>query len=122
MIDMIDIGYEKAIAYRLEGKLSQEEVSRLFSLFKEKIDQGEDLILYQEVVSIGGVEFDVIVEKLKFFLDFGLSHFSRIAVVTHKKWIHKIVDLEGKLFKGIDMKGFSIDQKDKAIQFLKNDK
>jgi hypothetical protein len=91
-------------------------------LFKEKIDQGEDLILYQEVVSIGGVEFDVIVEKLKFFLDFGLSHFSKIAVVAHKKWIHRIVDLEGKLFKGIDMKGFSIDQKDKAIQFLKNDK
>ena len=121
MIEIIDIGYEKAIAYRLEGKLSQKETSRIFSLFREKIDQGEELIIYQEVVNIGGFELDVIVEKLKFLLDFGLSHFSRIAVVTHTNWMHKIVDLEGKLFKGIDMKGFSIDQKDKAIEFLKNE-
>jgi hypothetical protein len=122
MIEIIDIGYENAIAYRLEGKLNQKEVFQLFSLFRKKIDQGEELIIYQEVVSIGGVEFDVIVEKLKFLLDFGLSHFSRIAVVTHKNWMHKIVDLEGKLFRGIDMKGFSIDQKNKAIEFLKNEK
>ena len=49
----------------------------------------------------------------------GMSHFSRIAVVTHKKWIHKLVDLEGRFFKNIDMKGFSIEDKDKAILFLK---
>jgi len=29
-------------------------------------------------------------------------------------------DLEGKLFKKFDMKGFSIDDKDKALEFLKN--
>ncbi len=120
MIELIDIGYEKAIAYRLEGKLTQKEASSIFSMFREKIDKGEELILYQEIVSIGGFEFDVIIEKLKFLHDFGLSHFRKIAVVTHKKWLHKIVDLEGKLFKGIDLKGFSIDQKDKAIEFLKN--
>ncbi len=120
MIELIDIGYEKAIAYRLEGKLTQKEASSIFSMFREKIDKGEELILYQEIVSIGGFEFDVIIEKLKFLHDFGLSHFRKVAVVTHKKWLHKIVDLEGKLFKGIDLKGFSIDQKDKAIEFLKN--
>ena len=120
MLEMIDIGFEKAIAYRIEGKITEEEMSSVLSLFKEKIDKGEKLIVYQEVESLGGVEFDAMVEKLKFFIDVGISHFSKIAVVTHKKWIHKLVDLEGKLFKSIDMKGFSIEDKNKAIEFLKD--
>jgi hypothetical protein len=120
MLEMIDIGFEKAVAYRVEGKITEEEMTSVISIFKEKIDKDEKIIVYQEVVSFGGVEFDAIVEKFKFFIDVGISHFSKIAVVTHKKWIHKLVDLEGKLFKNIDMKGFPIEEKDKAIEFLKN--
>jgi hypothetical protein len=120
MLEMIDVGFDKAVAYRLEGKITEEETTSVFSLFKEKIKAGEKLIVYQEIVSIGGVEFDAMVEKFKFLFDFGISHFSKIAVVTDKKWIHKLVDIEDKIFKNIDMKGFSIEEKDKAIDFLKS--
>ena len=119
MIEMIDICVENAVAYRLEGKITEEEMTSLLTLFKEKIARGEKLIVYQEVVSIGGAEFDAMIEKFKFIRDFGFSHFDRIAVVTHKKWLHKIVDLEDKIFRNIDMKGFSVDKKKLAIEFLK---
>lgn len=89
-------------------------------LFKTGI-AGEKLIVYQEIVSIGGVEFDALIEKFKFFREVGFSHFDRIAVVAHTKWLHKLVDLEDKIFKSIDMKGFSVDEKDQAIEFLKNE-
>ena len=120
MLEMIDIGFEKAVAYRLGGKITEEEMASVFSIFKEKIEKGEELIIYQEIVSIGGVEFDAMVEKFKFLIDFGISHFSKVAVVTHKKWIQKLVDIEDKIFKNVDMKGFSTEEKDKAIEFLKS--
>ena len=120
MLEMIDIGFEKAVAYRVEGKITEEEMTSVFSIFKEKIGKDEKLIVYQEVVTLGGVEFDAIVEKIKFLINFGISHFSKIAIVTHKKWIHRLVDLEGKLFKNIDIKGFPIEEKDKAVEFLRN--
>jgi hypothetical protein len=120
MIEMIDIGVENTIAYRFGGKVTEEEMTSILTIFKEKIDKGEKLLVYQEVVSIGGVEFDAMVEKLKFFREVGLSHFDKIAVVTQKKWLHKLVDLEDKLLKSIKMKGFSVDEKDQAIEFLKN--
>nr|BAJ06868.1 putative uncharacterized protein [uncultured bacterium] len=120
MLEMIDIGIEKAIAYRVEGKITEEEMTSVISIFRNKIDSDEKLIVYQEVVSFNGVEFDAMIEKFKFFIDVGISHFSKIAVVTHKKWIHKLVDLGGRLFKSIDMKGFPIEEKDKAIKFLKS--
>jgi len=119
MLEFIDIGFDKAIAYRIGGKITEEDMTSAMSLFKEKIDNGEKLILYQEIVSIGGVEFDAMVEKLKFLSEVGFSHFSKVAIVTDKKWLNKIVDIEDKLFKNIDIKGFPIGEKDKAIEFLK---
>lgn len=121
MLEMIDIGVENTIAYRLGGKITEEEMTAILTIFKEKIDKGERLNVYQEVVSIGGVELDAMIEKFKFFREVGFSHFDRIAVVAHTKWLHKLVDLEDKIFKSIDMKGFSNDEKDQAIEFLKNE-
>ena len=120
MLEMIDIAVENAVAYRLEGKITEEDMTSILTLFKEKIEKGEKLIVYQEVVSIGGAEFEAMIDKFKFFRDFGFSHFDRIAVVAHTKWLHKLVDLEGKIFRNIDMRGFSVDQKDQAVEFLKN--
>jgi hypothetical protein len=39
--------------------------------------------------------------------------------VNQKKWLSNIIDLEDKLFKNIKMKGFLIEEKEKAITFLK---
>ena len=121
MLEMIDTGDKKIIAYRLGGKIKEEEMTSVLSIFREKIDKGEKLLVYQEVESIGGAEFDAMVEKFKFFKDMGFnfSHFSKIAVVTHSKWLHKLVDLEDKIFRNVDMKGFPVEDKDKAIEFLK---
>ncbi|WDP88816.1 MAG: STAS/SEC14 domain-containing protein [Desulfobacter sp.] len=120
MIEMIDIGMADAIAYRIDGKVTEDEMKTILAAFKEKAQKNEKLIVYQEVVSIGGAEVDALIEKFKFFLEFGLSHFSRIAVVTHKKWIHKLVDIEGKFLKDIEMRGFPEEEKEQAIAFLRN--
>ena len=120
MLEMMDIGIEKAVAYRLGGKITEDEMTLVLSALKVKIEQHGEVFIYQEVESIGGAEFDAIIEKFKFFADVGISKLSRIAVITHKKWMHKIIDLEGKLFKKITIKAFAIGDKDAAIAFLKS--
>lgn len=119
MIEMLDIGLNNVVAYRLEGKITEAEMKSVMALLREKIQQGEKINIYQEIVTLGGVEMDAMVEKFKFFLDVGISHFDKIAVVSSKKWIQKLIQIEDKLFKGINMKGFSTDEKDKALAFLK---
>ena len=122
MLEMLNVGDDKIIAYRLGGKITEEEMTSVLDIFREKIEKGEKLLVYQEVESIGGAEFDAMVEKFIFFKEYGFnfSHFSKIAVITHSKWLHKIVDLEDKVFKKVEMKGFPIEEKDNAIEFLKN--
>ena len=36
MLEMIDIGFEKAVAYRLGGKITKKEMAFVFSIFKKK--------------------------------------------------------------------------------------
>ncbi|WP_020587716.1 STAS/SEC14 domain-containing protein [Desulfobacter curvatus] len=45
MIEMIDIGISDAIAYRIEGKITEEEMKAVLAAFKEKIRKNEKLIV-----------------------------------------------------------------------------
>ena len=40
MLEMIDLGDEKIIAYRLGGKITEEEMTSVLSIFRERIDKG----------------------------------------------------------------------------------
>ena len=120
MIEMLNIGVEKAVAYRISGKITDDDMTLVLTKIKEKIDSRGDVFLYQEVESIGGVELDAIIEKLKFLSDVGLSNFKKISVVTDKKWMQKVILLEDKIFKNIDMKSFSFEDRDRAVEFLED--
>lgn len=119
MLEFMDINVPGVVAYRLDGKVSIRDMKTVLDCFREKIDRGEKIHIYQEMTSLGGVEFEALAEKLKFFFDAGLSHFGRVAVVVDKRWLPGLIDLEGRLFKGSEMRGFSMDEKEQAIDFLK---
>lgn len=121
MIKMIDIKIDNAIGYTISGKITDDEMSELFSKVKEKIDIHNEISVYQEIESIDGLEFGAIIEKIKFLYEYGLSNFKKIAVVTDKKWMQNIVDIEDDIFRSIEIKAFSFDDKDKAMEFLKQD-
>ena len=121
MLEIIDIGIDDAVAFRWGGKVTEAEMKFVFSVLKEKIEDHGKISVYQEVESIGGVAIEGIVEKLKFLKEFGLSHFNKIVVVTDKKWVRKIAEIEDKIFMKIDIKCFSTDEKNQAIEFIKND-
>ena len=118
MLTMLDIGVDRAVAYRIEGKITDGDMELVTSVMREKISTFGGIVIYQEIESFKGIEFEAMVDKTKFFLEMGTSHIKRIAVVTHKDWMKKIIELEGKLFRNIDMKAFLTENKGDAIAFL----
>ena len=93
MLELMDIGVENAVAYRLGGKLTDAEMNTVFSVLREKIDEHGKVSIYQEVESFKGVELDGMIEKVKFFMDVGISKFDKIAVVvgSEEKGIRPLV-------------------------------
>jgi len=121
MLTLLDIGIEKAVAFRFGGKITEAEMTSALSAVKEKIDRHGEVYLYEEIESIGGAEFDAMIEKIKFLHEYGISKITKIAVITDKKWMHKIIAIEDKVFRKIAMKCFLADDREKAIEFLRTE-
>ena len=119
MLELIDIGIENATAFRVSGKISEKEMSCVLSNAKEKTAQFGKIVIYEEIQSLGGIEFSAIADKFRYLFDMGLSNLTKIAIVTDKDWIQKIAKIEDNLFKHIEIKAFSFDEKALAIAFLK---
>ena len=121
MLEMIEIGIDRAVAFRMSGKLTESDMSLVLSDAKEKIESHGKIVIYEEIENFKGIELAAIVEEFKYIFDVGLSNITRAVVVTDKKWIVKLVKIEDKIFKNIEMRYFSLDDKELAIKFLKNE-
>jgi len=125
MIEIIDIGIKNATAFRMAGKITESDVSLVLSDIKEKIEVHGNIVIYMELESFKGIELAAVVEEFKYLFDVGLSNvtrnITREVLVTDKKWMEKLVKLEDKIFKDVEMKYFSTDEKELVIKFLKNE-
>ncbi|MDI6686865.1 MAG: STAS/SEC14 domain-containing protein [Desulfobacterales bacterium] len=108
------------LPFASKGRSQRVRWFNFFSEAKAKIELYGNIVIYEEIVSFGGIEFKAIIEEFKYLFEVGISNIDKMAVVTDKKWIGKIVGAEDKIFKSIDMKAFSTEEKDNAIEFLKN--
>lgn len=119
MIEFLEIDCPTAVAYRISGKISQHEMQAVLQKITDKIDESGDVSLYQEVESLGGAEFEAIVEKLKFLATRGIANIHKVAVVTDKQWLHKVISLEDKLFPKMQLRSFSMQEREAAVAFLR---
>ena len=118
MLEMLEIGIDNAVAFRMAGKITENDMSLVLSEAKKKIERHENIVFFEQIDSFEGIEIAVIIEEFKFYFEVGISNISKLAIVTDKKWLEKIVSIEDKIFKSIEMKCFSIEDKDAAIAFL----
>jgi len=119
MITLEDIGIENAVAFHVAGKITENDMDMAFAAMKAKIKLHTNIVLYEQIDSFGGVELAGIIDKFKYLFDMGISNITKVAIVTDKGWIEKIVTLEDKLFRTIEIKVFSVEDKAQAIEFLR---
>ncbi len=121
MLELLSINIDKIVAYRLDGAITEDAMEDVLDAIKAEIDKHGEVCLYQEVVNLTTVEMDAIVDKLEFIKEVGLKPIKRIAFVTDKKWMQMMVKVEDKIFRNIEMKGFLLEEKDKALDFLQGE-
>ncbi|WP_017220926.1 STAS/SEC14 domain-containing protein [Moritella dasanensis] len=119
MIEMIDIEIDNAIAFQMSGKITESDMALVLNAAKEKVERYGSIVLLEKIDSFKGVEIAALIEEFKYLFDVGISNIDKAAVLTDKKWIEHIVNIEDKIFKNIDMQCFTLDQESQAIEFLK---
>jgi vacuolar-type H+-ATPase subunit C/Vma6 len=91
----------------------------LYRIRKDKTREGKtNLLAYIEHFD-GFDSFKTLTEGLKVdYASFG--NIDKFAIVSDKKWIKNIAEIESKILPGITMKGFDEGEKDKAMAWLQD--
>ena len=119
MIEMIDVGIDNALAFQLSGKITEIDMSMVLSAAKEKIESHGSIVILEKFNSFEGIEIAAIAEEFKYLFEVGMSNIVKVAILTDKKWIERIVNIEDKIFRNVEMKCFSLEEQAEAVQFLK---
>ncbi|WP_292949818.1 MULTISPECIES: STAS/SEC14 domain-containing protein [unclassified Neptuniibacter] len=118
MLKMLDIGVDNAVAFEISGVITEADMSLVLDSAKERSDRFGQIVFFEKVDSLGGVEFSAVVQKFKYLYNVGISNIDKIAIVTDKAWMKTVVEFEDKIFTGIDMRFFLAGDEDEAIAFL----
>ncbi len=119
MIELMEVEIDNVLAFRLEGKVSEDDMKLLLGEAKKKIEQHGNIVLLEQIDSIKGISIKAIIAEVKYLFSMGLTNISKVAVLTDKQWIQKVVSLESKFFRKIQIQGFSLDEKAAALNFLR---
>lgn len=118
MLEIIDIGIEHAVAFRVSGKISKMDMQVVLDDVQQKIDRFGCVVIYEQVESLKGVAFGAMLEKLKYAIKEGYADVMKIAVLTDKPWMRKVASLQNRLVRKIEIQSFALDQQADAIAFL----
>lgn len=120
MLDLLPSPCPDVVAFRVSGKVTAEDVELAWASIDAALDEGETIGLYAEIVDLGSFTLDGLVKDLAMGLkqigEWG--RFARYAVVSDARWLRAVADVEGKLLPGIEIRTYTLDEKDAAMAWL----
>ena len=105
------------IGLEIDGWIDTEDIDRIVKIVEPKINSGERLRIYAEVNSWSGMSLAAFIKDMKFSLQH-LNDFEKEAIVSDNKWLEALAALGNTLFSGIEVKHFTPDERDKALEWL----
>ena len=105
------------IGLEIDGWIDAEDIDRIVKIVEPRIDAGERLKIYAEVNSWSGMSLGAFIKDLRFSLQH-LKDFDKEAIVSDKRWLEALATLGNTLFSGIEVKHFTLDESDKALEWL----
>ena len=105
------------IGVEIDGWIDAEDIDRVTELIEIRLNRGDKLRIYAEVKNWSGMSLGAFIKDLKFSLQH-LKDFEKEAIVSDRKWLEALAALSNTLFSGIEVKHFTFDEVDKALEWV----
>lgn len=113
-MDITDIKGTNIYTFTIDGKIDEGGMTAIYNVLKDKSRDGKINLLARYKDFTGFDSFKAFTEGLK--LDFAsFGNMEKFAIVTDKKWVRILAEAESKIIPNTTMKGFSLNEKDKAL-------
>lgn len=107
---------DNIIGFIVDGPYDEIAVEKIQSEVKEKLEVYDKVSLYIEDTVNADISLKAVLKNLPFKIKTG-NRFERVAVVTDRKWLQVVSNLE-KLFFNAELRLFSSQQRLEAIQWI----
>ena len=122
MITFATTTHPDIVSYTIDGTFDGRKVNEVVSRIKETADQRGKIRLLGEVKSLDGITNITGVFK-NFGHQLGLiRQVEKYAIMTDKKWLSTLADIEGFFIPNMDIKTFSLSEPERAMQWLQETK
>lgn len=117
MIEPIPLPVDNVIGFRIDGKINSEDVSRIADVIEARLERHPKLRVYAEVERFSGMSVEAFLKDITFSLRH-FRHFEREAIVSDAAWLKKLADIGDRMFPSIEVRHFSVSEKDKALEWI----
>lgn len=117
MIEPIPLPVDNVVGFRVDGKINAEDVSRITDVIEVRLERHPKLRVYAEVERFSGMSVEAFLKDITFSLRH-IKHFEREAIVSDAAWLKRLADIGDRIFPGIQVRHFSISEKDDALKWI----
>ncbi|MEQ9443913.1 MAG: STAS/SEC14 domain-containing protein [Cyclobacteriaceae bacterium] len=112
-------GNEQSLGYVINGKIEAKDYDVINQELEQLTEKKEEVNLYIEIVALKGYTLKAMWEDFKTGIEY-YKHLNKVALVSHKEWVENAAKAGDFMTPGIDMKFFNINEKTKALDWLKD--
>lgn len=117
MIEPIPLPVDHVVGFRIDGKISVEDILRVTDVIEARLNRHPKLRVYAEVEHFSGISVSALVKDFSFALRH-LRDFEREAIVSDAEWLKKLADVSDRMLSSIEVRHFSKSEKDKALEWI----
>ena len=118
-VKLIEHQLDRVIGLEIDGWINAEDVERIAELIETELNGQEKLRIYAEVNNWTGISLEAFLKDLKFSLEH-FQDFEKEAIVSDNKWLEALAALGNTLFSSIEVKHFSLNERDQALEWVLN--
>jgi hypothetical protein len=119
MIDTIFLGDGNAVGFRISGRIEGSDFDRVAARIEQALGSHDQVRIYAEIESLDGMSLEVLWKDLQFSFKH-IRDVEREAIVTNRDWLKNLAELGDKLFSGLEVRHFDLNQKDEARDWIQN--
>lgn len=108
---------DRIIGLEIDGWIDRADLDSVVKLIEQRLDQEDKLRIYVKVNRWTGMSLSALIEDLKFSLKH-VKDFEKEAIVSDQKWLEALAGLGNSLFSGIEVKHFTPNEQDQALEWV----
>ena len=122
MIELLPSGAAHLVAMRISGRIDGRDLKCIIDAIEETKRQHPRVSFYVELDQLRWMTATALLRDVGYGLTqlSELSHYYRAAVVSDKRWVKRLVRLEDRLFRSLEMRVFPTHQHNIALEWARH--